>query len=124
MSNHSALSTPTSRRTVVKGVAWAVPAVTLATRVPAFAASGDQCYPIQWTTKGDAPYDASGNWIPGQQTISSQTSSGIPGTVTVGYGVVGQYNYVESGDTLAPESMTSSNGSVTMSTYISVPSNG
>lgn len=42
-----------SRRTVVKGAAWAVPAITVATAVPALAASGD--YPVP----GDNCKDAS-----------------------------------------------------------------
>lgn len=74
MSNHSALSTPTSRRTVVKGVAWAVPAVTLATRIPAFAASG-LC---TFTT----PAYTSSNTSGGKQ-VSSLTATNGTSTVTI-----------------------------------------
>lgn len=113
MSNHSALSTPTSRRTVVKGVAWAVPAVTLATRIPAFAASGDQCYPVSWTTIG-----ATG---PGTQIMTSLTgTNGTTADFTASYGVINAsgstYNFPQ-GTSYTPLNMTSSSGSVSLSTY-------
>lgn len=44
------IKTRTSRRTVVKGAAWAVPAVSLASATPAYAISDATCSSYTWTS--------------------------------------------------------------------------
>ena len=72
--NLSAPTAVTSRRSIARGVAWAVPAVTLATPAPALASSpprstclslfressgGRTCTMGLWTTSNEAPYPTS-----------------------------------------------------------------
>ncbi|MDU7815187.1 MAG: hypothetical protein E7J58_00485 [Bacillota bacterium] len=79
------IKTRTSRRTVVKGAAWAVPAVSLASAIPAYAISNATCSSYTWTSlRGYA--NPTGSY-------SQASSDGSGSAVTVAASKHGNWNY-------------------------------
>lgn len=109
-------STPraVSRRTITTGMAWAVPAVSLASVTPVFAASRvvAQCYPLVWT--------ATASTTATPQTFTSTGTQGAVGTITATPAVSSATYSIPPTDNYAPYNMSSSTaGTVTLSTRVS-----
>lgn len=98
-----------SRRTIAKGAAWSVPAVAFATSVPAYAVTGENCYPVNWSSSFTC--GTAGGTVP----VTSTT--GNSGTVRVTTGVTTGYN-IECGTTYnAYRHMQVANGQLAMATW-------
>ncbi|MDY6055433.1 hypothetical protein [Micrococcus sp.] len=105
----SAASLPLSRRRVAGGLAWSVPAMALTAAAPAFAASRPQCFPVTWTTTGTASTAS--------QSVPVTGTSGGTGTVTVTPSTTAGYS-LPGGTTYGPLNLTSTDGSMALSTYV------
>ena len=103
------IKTRTSRRTVVKGAAWAVPAVSLVSATPAYAISNATCSSYTWTS-------LRGYAIP-TGSYSQASSDGSGSAVTVAASKHGNWNYTGQ-TTYSPLDLTSSGGSLILSGYV------
>lgn len=75
----SATSPPLSRRTLTKGVAWSVPAVTMASAAPAFAASpnpGAKAGGTCWVYNGNGTVNVQEHEV---RLYANYAAAGVPG---------------------------------------------
>lgn len=105
--NETSSATNLSRRSVTKGIGWAVPAAAVAYAAPAFAASAGQCVSFNWNTTASAS--------PAPTTITAQTSTGGTANVTITPASGGQYNWADGN--YGQQTLATSNGGVYLGTW-------
>lgn len=105
--NETSSATNLSRRSVTKGIGWAVPAAAVAYAAPAFAASPRQCVSFDWNT---TPSTA-----PAPTTITGQTSNGETAEVTITPASGGVYNWADGN--YGQQTLATSNGGVFLGTW-------